>query len=191
MSIIYRKLIFFGIFLIAGIFVWVFGVKKDQNVVQSFLNVIPFVQNEQSDTDTASLVEFSGERYVNSQFGFSFEKPRDFNIGEFPEGDNYVVLAQQAQKNAFQIFITPNMAQEDIALTRDVLVKNIPGIQIENEKEIKIGEANGLFFQSENPAFGGESTEAWFIYKGNLYQLSGYIEAMPIVEEVIKTWKFE
>jgi len=145
---------------------------------------------EPSDIGVASAVQFSGERYGNSEFNFSFEKPEGYNIGEFEEGDSYVVLAQPKEgQTGFQIIITL-LGAEDTEITKDIIVSEIPGIKIENDKTFSIGRSKGLIFESDNSAFNGTSAEAWFMYKGNLYQISGYGDSMSAIEQILKTWEW-
>lgn len=142
-------------------------------------------------TPTNSNIQLSIERYINSQFGFSFNKPEGYNMGEFDEGEKHVILAQQNEtKMSFQILITALEAQ-DAVITKDIILAEIPDMKIENEKEISIGNARGLIFESNNSLFGGASAEVWFAYKGNLYQISGYKETKSILEDIAKAWVFE
>ena len=152
------------------------------------------------------------EMYNNSEFNFSFKKPYSYSIGEFGDNDAKTILIQPGQNKdsievrpqqnqgaGFQILITP-FDELNAVITQERINKEIPNMKVESVKEISITGKDtqgnpvylkGLEFESDNPVFGGSSTEIWFVYSGNLYQLSGYPDSMPIMEEVIKTWKFQ
>lgn len=188
-----RKIIFYSLFFILVIVGFIlyslFFIPNSsgENPIQSFLDVI--IPAEKG-ANVASVLEFSGTRYENVQFGFSFEKPNGYNIGEFDEGEKKVILVQSNDsKTSFQILIS-FLGVPDAVITKNIIQTEIPGIKVENEKEILVDGANGLIFESDNEFFNGASIEAWFMNSGNLYQISGYSEATLIIEELIKTWKW-
>ena|SRR3990167_2044506 len=188
-------------FLILGVGAWLFlsdyGVEQVENTIGNIKKLSP--KNEPAlITDSESFEEAKeeseGELYTNSQFGLSFTKPDGYDTREAEEGDSRIILIQSKDnqaKKGFQILITPLGQEEDVIITKSVIKTELPDLKIEKAKEISIGQAKGLKFQSDNPAFSGSSTEVWFMYRGNLYQISGYLEAMPIMEKVIKTWEFK
>ena len=46
-------------------------------------------------------------------------------------------------------------------------------------------EALGYTFKSDNPAFDGASSDAWFVYRGSLYQLSTYARDDALLKRLI------
>jgi hypothetical protein len=49
----------------------------------------------------------------------------------------------------------------------------------------------GLAFKSDNQAFDGASREVWFVFRGNLYQISTYAWLDPLLQAIFKTWQFQ
>ena len=147
-----------------------------------------------SKTDNITNSENLDGIYKNSQYGFSFQKPNGYNIGEFDQENGKIILVQMSKAafdtTSFQILITPFDEPEAI-ITKARINKEIPGLKVENAKEILVGAGKGLQFESDNPVFGGKSAEIWFVHNSNLYQLSGYKEAMPVMEQVIASWTFQ
>ena len=48
----------------------------------------------------------------------------------------------------------------------------------------------GVAFRSDNAAFDGDSREVWFVFKGNLFQISTYARLDPLLKAMFATWKF-
>lgn len=136
-------------------------------------------------------VVLEGE-YVNNVYGFSFNHPKDFVVTSFPSGDGSVTVLVQNQKinESMQVVISP--FDEEIDITETRLRQDIPNISIENAKEVKIAsERKGLSFASDYESFGAKSSNIWFVYRGNLYQLSAPVSSDSLLQSVFKTWKFK
>ena len=165
------------------------------------------------DSGTENPLGVTSGQYKNAEFGFSFEKPEGYTVGEFDQDEGKMILVQMSKmpldtKNTvskgifdigFQVLITP-FDEPDEVITKARINKDIPDMKVENSKEISVAGKDtqgspmytkGLEFQSNSSAFGGASAEIWFVHGANLYQLSGYRESLSVMESVIQSWKFE
>jgi hypothetical protein len=133
------------------------------------------------------------KKYVNSFYGFSFEYPKEFTVGQFGDGAGESIVLQSAGSSArsgVQIFVSP--VDSPIELTPSVIQKELPGTEVKNAKKIELdGKAKGIIFESNNPAFDGKSAELWFYYSGNVYQVTSYPEGANKMTEIMGTWKFQ
>lgn len=131
-----------------------------------------------------------GPTYTNDTFHFSVQAPEEYNVQEFEEEDVHTVTIQDAQGNGIQIQIQP--FPEDLAvLTADRIREDIPDMRIADVQEVEIGEnRKGVAFMSDNEAFGRASREVWFVFGGNLYQISTYARLDPLLKDMFSTWKF-
>jgi hypothetical protein len=50
--------------------------------------------------------------------------------------------------------------------------------------------ATGLTFKSDDPAFDGAASEAWFVARGNVYQLSTYVRDDAVLKGILASWSF-
>ena len=132
------------------------------------------------------------ESYIHPIYNFSFNYPKDFTVTSIPNNGVETILVQNTiTKAAAQIVISP-FKGGDVNITPDIIKTDIPDIKIDDAQEIPVGPSRkGLAFISDNPAFGGRSSEAWFVFKGNLYQISTYYEFDDFLKGIFKTWKFE
>lgn len=126
------------------------------------------------------------ETYTNSKYGFSFSHPKELNISEFTEGKIDVILVKDETGDGFQIYITP--FDEQGPITKERILKDIPDMQISNDKEIFIDGESALSFKSKDTSL--ETFEIWFVYNGYLYQISSFASFRNKLEEIIKTWRF-
>ena len=148
--------------------------------------------------------ESSDLTYKNSQYGFSFQKPEGYTVGEFDQDEGKMILVQMSKmpldtKNAvskgildigFQILISP-FDEADAVITKARINKEIPDMKVENSAEILVADSKGLQFESNNSAFSGKSFEVWFVRGTDLYQISGYIESEQVIKDTLNSWKFE
>jgi len=100
-----------------------------------------------------------------------------------------------------QIVISPYGPDTDI--TEAMIHSDIPELKISDAQELLIGEGRkGLAFMSDNPAFcaspepcvkegNGKSREVWFVFGGNLYQISTYAEQDEFLKRLFGTWQFK
>lgn len=129
--------------------------------------------------------------YENKTFGFSLRMPDGFSASELPADDTgaSTVILQNQSGEGIQIRISPF---EDIrVLTADMIRGNIPDMNISEEAPVTVGsEYTGVAFISDNEAFEGSSREVWFVYEGNLYQISTYQRLDTLLKAMFATWKF-
>jgi len=132
------------------------------------------------------------ETYTNPNYKFSFKYPKEFKISEMPDvsGGTAILVQNIAKDLGVQILITP-FEDVDFDLTADLIRQDIPDMKISEPQEVIIGSSRkGLAFVSDNEAFGGKSREVWFIYGGNLYQISTYSELDGLLKGIFGTWQF-
>jgi hypothetical protein len=129
--------------------------------------------------------------YTNDIFKFSIRMPDGFSAQEMPQDEvgAATVLLQNENGEGIQIRISPI---DDVRkLSADTIRKNIPDMQISETEEVTVGpDYTGTAFISDNEAFEGASREVWFVYKGNLYQISTYARLDTLLKAMFATWKF-
>jgi len=144
------------------------------------------IPSSQNSAEQEFVLSPMGEEYRNEQYGFSLRLPQGFTAREVEDS---IVLEDQTG-NGIQIIITP--LDEDIpTLTKNRIQQDIPDMQISDEQVVEVGASRkGLAFRSDNEAFGGASREVWFVFRGNLYQISTYERLDPLLKAVFQTWQF-
>ena len=150
-----------------------------------------FVAPAASDMQEPYVVSALGDEYRNETYGFSLTMPEGFKariMSTSVEGET--ILLEDQTGNGIQIMITP--IDEDIpALTVERIKADIPDMQISDEQVVEVGSSRtGLAFKSDNEAFDGASREVWFVFRGNLYQISTYERLDPLLKAVFQTWQF-
>lgn len=133
--------------------------------------------------------------YQNMTYRFSLKMPENFEAREFEgaEGGQTVVLedphASSSEPVGIQIAISP--APEGLEdVTQDVIKESLPDLQIRDAQPVEVGAHKGLAFKSDNDAFNGDSREVWFVYNGNLYQISTYARLDELLKQMFTTWQF-
>ena len=131
--------------------------------------------------------------YTNDTFHFSLSIPGNFVTRQLEadeSGATTVLLESADQADGVQVVVTP--FDEDISsLTVERIQQDVPDLVITDPQPVQIGENNtGLAFKSNNDAFDGESREVWFVFRGNLYQISTYERLDPLLKKIFSTWKF-
>ena len=133
-----------------------------------------------------------GSRGRRLVFRFSLGLPEGFAAQEFKEEGSAgkSVVLQDAKGNGIQILVTP--FPEDLrVLTAERVQADIPDMKITDVRPVEIGaEHTGIAFMSDNEAFGGASREVWFVFRGNLYQISTYARLDTLLKSMFATWKF-
>ena len=133
----------------------------------------------------------SSKTFNNSKYDFSFKYPDGFNISEFKEGEGDIVLAQmQGKEIGFQFFIMP--FDEPGPITAERIKQDLPDMKINNPQSVIIGKNNikALIFFTNDSGF-GLAREVWFIYQGNLYQVSTYAKLDLFIGQVLSTLSFK
>lgn len=134
------------------------------------------------------------QHYENAAHGFSLMMPADFSAQEGQNADgNTVITLQNQTGDGIQILISP--FDEDTGsgytLTKERILEDIPNLAITAEQPVEIGSHyTGLAFKSDNAAWDGASREVWFVFRGNLYQISTYERLDPLLQSIFKTWQF-
>lgn len=136
-----------------------------------------------------------GETYTNDEYRFSVILPEGFGArsGENEFGGDTVVLEDDSA-NGVQIIISPfDEAPEGkgYVLTAERITQDLPDMTIADTQSVEVGENNkGIAFKSDNPAFDGASREVWFVFRGNLYQISTYERLDELLKTMFGTWRF-
>jgi len=172
--------------------------------VSNSINEYPSVSDNIDETYTVTPSKENEENniYIDSQYKFSFEYPKDFTATKFQEGEdsNTILVQEKESKKSFQIFISP--FDEPGPLTAERVKQDLPDLIIKNpEQRVLKNGAKALIFFSEEPSL-GEIREIWFIYpvsgadsngvhNGYLYQISTYKELDSLVAKILETWKFQ
>lgn len=131
-------------------------------------------------------------RYTNSEYGFSFFYPSILSLGQFSEsnGETIVLQGERAAQSGFQIYVFP--VTEPVVLTPGFIEADLPGTVVTKPQKIELdGKAQGIMFESNNPAFSGKSFEIWFYYNGFVYQATSYLDQASLMQQVIGTLRFE
>ena len=136
------------------------------------------------------------QSYTNSMYNFSLKMPADFTASDIPadpDGTPETIVLQDQNGNGIQIEISP--FDEDTSgsytLTQARILQDVPDMQITDPQPLVVGpNYTGLAFESDNPAFGGASREVWFVFKGNLYQISTYDRLDDLLKSIFQTWQF-
>ena len=183
------KTVGIGILVIAGVAV-VVGWRQSSHVQPN--NGTPVTISGVKSEDVAAISAYSYTKtYISSKYGFTFMYPESFTITDMPGKDRDVVIVSNIEKGiGVQIIITP-IDGEDHDLTADRIKEEIPDMAVEMPTQISVtGSRQGLEFASDNSAFGGRSSELWFIYNRHLFQISTYAEFEPLLRGMWNTWKF-
>jgi hypothetical protein len=119
----------------------------------------------------------------------SLMMPADYTATEGTEADaSTTLLLQNRASDGVQILISP-WNEPAAALTPERITK-ATGLTVADPQPIKINGATGLTFKSDNPAFDGATSEAWFIARGNVYEISTYASDDPALKSVLASWTF-
>jgi hypothetical protein len=130
--------------------------------------------------------------YSNSAFGFSLSMPEGFSAQELEKNADgaSTILIQNKSGEGIQILVTP-FPEDTKVLTADQIRQDIPDMQVRQPEEVAIGaQYKGVAFLSDNEAFENASREVWFVFRGNLYQISTYERLDTLLKAIFATWKF-
>lgn len=129
--------------------------------------------------------------YENKTYSFSLRMPDGFSAQELPtdESGADTIILQNEKGDGIQIRISPF---EDIhVLSADMVKENISDMDITAVEKVDIGaDHSGIAFVSDNEAFEGGSREVWFVFRGNLYQISTYARLDTLLKAMFATWTF-
>ncbi len=134
--------------------------------------------------------------YANSAYKFSLKMPDAFEAADVQSDEvgGDTVLLQDKQGNGIQIAITPFEEDkgEGYVLTQEKIHAEVPDLKITDVQPVEVGaHYTGLAFKSDNAAFGSASREVWFVFRGNLYQISTYERLDDLLKQIFATWQFQ
>lgn len=188
--------------LILVIIVWVFFSLGDNNEATKITDLFntsdaPKETLPLGEGQTVEDVAFGDKQYKHTILGFGFNYPKEYSIssfGNFFDSAGETVLLQKADKaQGLQVLITP--FDEDIKLTINRIKKDLPSLSVLAGREVQIGsnekKVQVVIFESNNNLSTGKSFEGWFVYRGNLYQISGSEDSKELFDKVINSWKLE
>ena len=133
--------------------------------------------------------------YTNYPYRFAVALPAGLKAVAMPyqDGDpgTQTYLFEDQAGEGVQLMIwpytdAPNISPSDIEQT---------GLTISDVTPLSFAgapgyEASGYTFRSNNPAFDGASSDAWFVYRGSLYQLSTYARDDALLKRLLASWTF-
>lgn len=132
------------------------------------------------------------QKYTNDRYRFTFNYPEGYTVREVAseEGTNVLIENHDSGKGV-QIYVT-GYVDSDTTITSERVMDEVGDMSVEDPQPIVLsaGSGQGLAFKSDNPDFGGNSREAWFIVGGHLYQISTYAEYDEFLKAVFATWTF-
>ena len=154
---------------------------------------------EQAQASIEALAQGKVNEFFHPQYGFTFQFPVDFRVGNFPAPDSSEVVLVQKDQVGFQLYIKP--FDEDIILTAERIKQDLPGQTIDEPLHIRIGDADSsaqggsgqataLVFFSDSESL-GRTREIWWVYRGSLYQITTYAEFDEAMVAILETWRFE
>ena len=151
-----------------------------------------------------SVANIFGEGYLkftHPERGFSVEYPQDLEVLKFDEGDGAETILFSRKENehfpllgkrGFQIFIMPF---EELELTKDKILKDLPEAIIEELQEVVLGvntaggDIKALIFWSQSPVI-DKTREVWFVHNSYLYEVTTYEHFDSELAKILSTWQF-
>lgn len=116
--------------------------------------------------------------------------PEDFAAREIRSEESYTVLLENKKSDGIQILISP--FEDTKMLTAEMIKRDLPDLKISDTKMVEIKDGyKGISFKSDNQSFAGASHEIWFVFHGNLYQISAFEKFSDILKNIFSTWKFK
>jgi len=135
------------------------------------------------------------QTYTNNAYRFALTLPAGLKAVEMPyqDGDpgTQTYLFEDQAGEGVQLMIwpytdAPHISQRDIEQT-GLTISDVAPLTFTGVPRY---EASGYTFKSNNPAFDGASSDAWFVYRGSLYQLSTYAHDDALLKGMLATWTF-
>jgi len=142
----------------------------------------------------ATSTPAGAQTYTNTVYDFSLTLPAGFSAGDIPGtsgsgGDT--VLLQNTAGDGIQITVSPfdEDTGQGYTLTKARILKDLPAMNIQNEQPVPVTPGyTGLSFITDDPTFGTSSRAVWFVYHGNLYQVSTYARLDSLLRQILSTW---
>ena len=131
-------------------------------------------------------------RYVNTAYGFSFEKPKRMTATSFAEEMGETIVLQETQgSDNFQIFVLPWDEPDYAVMTAERIRQDIPDMVIEEPQEAVLADGtHALLFWSKEEG-SGKTREVWIIHGAYLYEVSALANMDSLLARIMGTWKFE
>jgi hypothetical protein len=166
----YKKIIIIVVVLGLGLgaLFWGLNDKKDSNFVK----------------------ENNLAKFTDSENTFSFEHPNNMKIVESDlvgvDGGKRIIVESGEVKKGFEIIILP--FDESEALTQERILADVPDMEMNNVKNIFIGEKiSALSFESSDEII-GKTFEIWFVINGKLFEARTYPEFEGEMMKIINTF---
>lgn len=129
-------------------------------------------------------------KYSDPKYHFTFSYPDGFKVRTINTDNYYIVVVENGHDSTigFQLAIslspTPTLGQNELRAIAGSLA-------IKDPQMVTVGAGSGgIAFVSDNQSFGGNSREVWFVYDGNLYQISTYMKNDALLRAVLGSWNF-
>lgn len=163
-----------------------------------------YYQNTISDTATNHLkkqepytVPALTKSYINSVYKFSLQMPEDFTVRELLKEGGMTLVFENNKAEGVQVEIS-SFDESALSVEKGIKIfdtnfiqKNIEDMKIIESQPVEIGSGyKGVAFKSDNEAFDGASREVWFVFRGNLYQISTYERFDELLQKMFVTWSF-
>ena len=187
-----KKLVYIiiGLVVVVALGAWLFWLSPN--------SLFFFPTSSAPEAQEPYMVPLLGETYTNDTYHFSLTLPEGFEARSMKQEVGETIVFENGSGDGIQIIITP--FDEDLhVLTKERVQADVPGMQITDAQPVEIGDPStgsgqvyyqGLAFKSDNPAFDGASREVWFVFRGNLYQISTYERLDELLKKMFSTWKF-
>jgi len=128
----------------------------------------------------------SGETYRDSTDGFSFKYSSEYSIKEFPpiteDEGRTLLLSKEGSAPSIQIVVSD--FDEDIVLTSERILTDVPDFPMDNPRAINIAGTKGVSFGTD------AGISVWFVAKNRLFQLTALSSEIPVFEGIISSFKY-
>lgn len=130
------------------------------------------------------------ERYSNPAHRFALTMPAGFTVRESTDGVVDTIVFENEKAEGIQVTVSP---YEDVkVITADDIRRDIPDMAVDEAQPVEIGANHtGVAFKSDNASFDGASREVWFVFQGELYQISTYDRFDGLLRAMFATWQFD
>ncbi len=190
--------IFIMVIAIGGFFLY----QKYKKLSHISQNDVINEQDNEADTIHVDIVppeitqaSQTSSTYLHKKYNFTFSFPSDFKTSNFQEGEGEQIVFTRSNGDWFQIYITP--WDEGEILTSERIHEDIPDLVIRSPQNVilgpqqkKVAGQHALIFFSKNGSM-GETREVWFVYHGNLYQVTTYKRLDSLIGQILSTLIFK
>jgi hypothetical protein len=145
------------------------------------------------ETEGEGMVSFKAltKEYVDDEYKFKVNIPDDFSVRKAKIDEGSAIVFENEKAQGVQIMIRKYDDPALTVLSSEMIQSGLPDMQILDPQVLEIGmNHKGVAFRSDNEAFDGASREVWFIFRGNLYQISTYEKFDDLLKQIFGTWTF-